>query len=149
MAVGAYEMRVEFPGSKSHGCQENLQPTSTHGQLTANLRERSRKVLSRFYYKSACLSSLQNCHSRGHRPGDFLWVESRARPLGYSELSSAPHLDSRKPRWDYQKRGIISSAVFCKTRVGGLGDRPPGDAWKEPGSSNRKQELLATWSTCV
>lgn len=75
MAVGTNKVRVEFPGSKSRGHQENLLPTSTYDQLTANLRERSRKVLSRSYYTASKLCSLQNCHSRGHRPGDFLWVE--------------------------------------------------------------------------
>lgn len=45
--VGAYGLRVEFPGSKSRGSQKNLQPTSTHGwPLIANLRGSSRKALS-------------------------------------------------------------------------------------------------------
>lgn len=118
MAVGAYRVRMEFPGSKSRGHQENLSTTSTHGQLTDNLRERARKVLSRSCYMVACLGSLQNCHSEGHRPGGFLWVESQVRPLGYSEVFSAPHLDSRKPDWDYQKTGIMSSAVFSKLESG-------------------------------
>lgn len=61
IAAGAYRLRMEFPGSKSRGRQKNLQPTSTHGwPLIANLRERSRKVLSRSQYMAGCQGSLQN-----------------------------------------------------------------------------------------
>lgn len=84
MAVRAHKVRVEFPGSKSRGHQENLQPTSTHRQLTANLRERSRKVLSRSYYMSACLGSLQNCHFRSHT--------DQGISCGWSLSSQAPGL---------------------------------------------------------
>lgn len=36
----------------------------------------------------------------------------------------------------------MSSAVFSKTRVGGLGDRPPGDPLKEPRSRKQKARAI-------
>lgn len=138
MAVGAYKVRVEFPGSKSHGHRENLQPTSTHDQLSQPKRKVQKSPEQ--VLLQGCLAvqpsklSLKGPQTRGFPVGG-------ARPLSYSEVSSAPHLDSRKLGWDYEKAGIMSSAVFSKTRVGGLGDRPAGDPLKEPRS--RKQEARA------
>lgn len=138
MAVGAHKVRVKFPGSKSRGHRENLRATSTHDQLSQpkrKVQKSPKQVLLQ-----GCLSvqpsklSLKGPQTRGFPVGG-------ARPLSYSEVSSAPHLDSRKPGWDYEKAGIMSSAVFSKTRVGGSGDRPPGDPLKEPRS--RKQEARA------
>lgn len=135
MAVGAYKVRVEFPGSKSRGHRENLRPTSTHDQPKRKIQKSPEQVLLHsFKTVQPSKLSLKGPQTRGFPVGG-------ARPLSYSEVSSAPHLDSRKPGWDYEKAGIMSSAVFCKTRLGGLGDRPPGDPLKEPRS--RKQEARA------
>ena len=88
---------------------------------------------------------------RGHRPGDFLGVESWVRPPGYSEcppssLPQLPHTGSRKPAWDYQK--LPSSAVFSGCGGGG-GHRPPGCELKEPRTRKQEDSHPRGWCVCV
>lgn len=96
MTAEGHGVRVEFPSSKGRSKEWTFHPASPHCPASSKGpgERRMQEVAASGpgSWRSAAVG--QSASQRGHRPGDFLGVESWARPLGYSEVSfrsPSPH----------------------------------------------------------